>query len=203
MKLPDYVIHESIEAARGCGYRKEGGLYLVSGEMELHGCRKLPLPLEVCSTCGLGIKPFRGFGWVNAAEMFKGSLDCIPGCVIEPPPERAGLIWIGEKFYTADAFTLEAMRQGVSRRIKSVPKGLEIGKTVILVAHRQAPLGKDRTGPAVFGAFVPRAIEYIVKPDDSNEKLQRLADRGIRLVRVTRDIDLQMPLFENQEEMIV
>jgi len=47
---------------RGCGWRKPGGLYLKSSSM-FSTCGKLPLEIEVCSCCGAGIKPARGWTW--------------------------------------------------------------------------------------------------------------------------------------------
>ncbi|UCC32345.1 MAG: hypothetical protein JSU86_08685, partial [Phycisphaerales bacterium] len=36
----------------------------------------------------------------------------------------------------------------------------------------------------IFHAFKPTAIEYVVKPDDPQDKLERMVERGITLVRV-------------------
>jgi len=52
------------ESKRGCGWRKPGGLYLMAdGPAEL--CGKLPIPLEICPSCGGGIKLSRGWTWVR------------------------------------------------------------------------------------------------------------------------------------------
>ena len=40
---------------------------------------------------------------------------------------------------------------------------------------------------AIFSAFRPERIEYIEKQGDSPEKLKRLADRGVTIVRLIRD----------------
>lgn len=60
------------EAKRGCGYRKVGGLYLVSSGAGLP-CDRLPFPLTVCPTCSCGIKPSRGWTWVEPGALFGGS----------------------------------------------------------------------------------------------------------------------------------
>ena len=138
------------EAKRGCGYRKEGGLYMMSG-LANADCGKLPLELTVCPTYGHGIKPARGFTWVNGEKLFEG-VECnfdgahkrptgasCPGCVLDHPPEKMGLVWIGSKHYpTVEDFLREAREQGVSRRIPAVPKEFEIGETWVLFAHREA-----------------------------------------------------------------
>lgn len=57
------------EGPRGCGYRKGGGMYLVSSGLG-EPCERLPLPVEVCPTCGHGVKPARGFAWLNGEDFF-------------------------------------------------------------------------------------------------------------------------------------
>lgn len=134
---------------RGCGWRKEGGLYLITdggGRV----CYKLPVPLDICPTCGAGIKFSRGFTWIDSDKLL-GDRGCAPPaldggvsycdeCALALPRlGRAGLIWIGEQFYkTPLDFTREAARLGISRRIASVPRDFEVGKTWILLAHLKA-----------------------------------------------------------------
>lgn len=160
----------AIEARRGCGYRKVGGLYLVSGGLA-DNCHRLPLPLHVCPTCHAGIKPARGWTWVGRDLLGVACQDrgtamppelalhgghCLR-CVICMPSKldtfdehnvrqagRFGLLWIGEAFYpTGDDFMAEAARQGVSRRISAVPKDFEVGKTWVMMAHRKAIKGSE------------------------------------------------------------
>ncbi len=146
-------IEDRYDEERGCGWRKEGGLYMVSGGMS-RGCGKLPIPLTVCPCCHAGIKPTRGFTWVtydlikNAPctvvqrEHFSG-LGTLPvqcsGChPFNGTVPRFGLLWVGGSFYkTPDAFTDESARLGISRRISAIPREFEIGKDWILLAHRE------------------------------------------------------------------
>lgn len=212
------------EGKRGCGYRKEGGLYLMAGE-PTGTCGKLPLPLERCPCCDAGIKPSRGWTWVNSKMLFEKvvcrddtpySCKCI-GCVLGTAnlPERMGLLWIGEKFYATPAeFLKEGMAQGVSRRISAIPRDFVLGETLVLFAHAKgmdkrcedcvdplnpgfnnnndgtSPCTCNGTGwvkiPAIFGCFRPTRIEYIVKADDSEEKLEALEKRGITLIKLVR-----------------
>jgi hypothetical protein len=142
------------EAERGCGFRKEGGLYLMSGGVMVP-CGKLPLPLTVCPCCGEGIKPSRGWTWIGARQLFTpvactykaeatgdAAHPTTCECILsggEATPERTGLLWIGEKFYrTPEDFLREARTLGVSRRIAAVPKDFVVGKTWVLYAHRKA-----------------------------------------------------------------
>jgi|HubBroStandDraft_2_1064218.scaffolds.fasta_scaffold00990_3 hypothetical protein len=59
----------AIEAKRGCGYRKVGGLYLVGGGLSAP-CDRMPYPLDRCRTCGGGVKFTRGHTWLQP-DFFK------------------------------------------------------------------------------------------------------------------------------------
>lgn len=219
----------SVEGARGCGFRKPGGYYLVAPSLS-EPCPRLPLPLTVCPTCSCGIKPARGWTWITPEPLFPAEVHGSPehnrGCPLGAPEphqyaepghrcgERAGLIWIGEAFYaTPEEFTDEAARMGVSRRIKAVPQGFEVGETWVFLAHRKAirritdlkftevsllrngDLGiggtvvEDEFAPGVITLFRPTAVEYIVKPEEEeDEELhERLRKRGIEPVKVIRE----------------
>lgn len=216
---------------RGCGYRKPGGLYITTENIDLSTCCKLPMILTVCPTCSHGIKPSRGWTWVDAVELFSEEpacsrpwQSCMLSGVTDHDLRRVGLLWIGEQYYkTPQDWLNEVKSMGVSRRLPAVPKGIELGKTVVLVAHRKGATvtcdtcnGTKRcemtdhpevaekyraingdasivcpecegTGiaheAAVFNAFVPTRFEYIVNFDDDDEKLERIEERGITLVK--------------------
>jgi hypothetical protein len=204
------------EARRGCGYRKQGGLYMVSGKMGVPvPC--LPVPLHVCPTCNQGVKPSRSFQWIKPGLLFPDLANCkdcspdkysvIPerdqycpmGGALEA--DRAGLLWVGEKYYSIDSFTKEAAQMGVSRRLSAVPKDFKIGEHWVFLAHRKAVKAfgvpghdpkKDVYTPGVFSIFKPTAIEYVVKPKDTKKKLKSLQKRGITLVDV-------IPIKDQQE----
>lgn len=200
-------VRTSYERKRGCGFRKGGGLYLVSGSPG-EPCSALPVPLSVCPTCHSGVKPTRGWTWIDPKALL--------GLPRGPHPpehhnsicpltqldglglgERAGLLWVGEAFYkTPEDFTREACELGVSRRIAAVPKGWKVGDWVLL-AHRLAVVNFrnprlpdiDPGTPGVFHLFVPRAIEYVVKGTETDAELEAIEKRGIELVRVLPAID--------------
>jgi hypothetical protein len=145
-------IETRIEGKRGCGYRKEGGLYLVLPDFGAKPCGKLPLLLESCPCCGAGVKYSRGWTWINGKLLF-GDGVCDPkdpyqntsciGCVLSNPPEKMGPLWIGEQFYkTPEDWIKEGQKMGISRRIKSIPHGFKLGETWIAVAHIEAIPGK-------------------------------------------------------------
>lgn len=185
------------DRVRGCGWRKPGGKYLVGGSL-CQPCGKLPKELCRCPVCDAGIKPARGFTWIGARVLFGvGECELSQGledrhcdfCVLREPPERAGLIWVGGRFYgTPEAFTGEVAELGVSRRISQIPKGFKVGETLVLLAHREITFrwGEDPR-PGIFAAFIPQAIEYIVTGRETADELERLEKQGCTLVRVVRD----------------
>ena len=113
------------------------------------------------------------------------------------PGTKSGLLWIGEKYYpTPEHWLQESQRLGVSRRISQVPRDLTIGETWVFVAHRAVPYAKlvledgemcKKPGPAIFHAFKPTAIEYIIRGDEREEELESLVRRGITPICVVRD----------------
>lgn len=222
-------ISERIEPARGCGYRKPGGLYLVSGPHS-GGCCRLPIPLTVCPTCNAGIKPTRGFQWISGELFTTGGVASCPmldspgkiwssPCPMSQPPEKLGLMWVGEKYYPSAAhFVQEARTQGISKRLAALPLDLVIGQTWVALAHRCAIVdysegpqawvdehGEAHTGikylPGIFMFFRPQAVEYVVKPVEDPAQLERMQDRGVSLVRVVKDIDAQTELDLDDQDL--
>jgi hypothetical protein len=196
------------EVERGCGYRKPGGLYLVSPPGGV-GCALLPFPLHVCRVCGGGIKPARAWTWVLPDDLLGDILQPHgePGCPLTgvrrlgagDDENRCGLIWVGEAFYTPASFLSEAKRLGVSRRLPAVPRGFRAGATWVLMAHRQAvpgvfgmrdgqhvPIEDPADAPGIFAVWRPEAWEYVVHGDETDETLEALVKRGIEPVRVER-----------------
>jgi len=201
------------ENKRGCGYRKPGGLYLRSDALAVN-CGLLPVPLEVCTRCGSGIKPSRGFTWVDADLVTSNHCrlertdHCKNICGLRSITGRCGLLWIGEKYYPApQKFSNECGAMGVSRRIKSVPNGFVVGKTWVFVAHRKCIM-RDLEGkqthidgefiPGIFQAFQPQRIEYVVKGTETEKELEDLVKRGIDLVDV-KPVNDKPKLFDGDE----
>lgn len=220
----------AIEAKRGCGYRKVGGIYLVAPALG-EGCHRLPFELHICPTCNQGIKQSRGWQWINAQKLFgkcdggaivPGSMaghaaaHCMrcPACNPEITGERAGLIWIGEGFYkTAEDFRKEAAALGISRRVKAVPRGFELGKDWVYLAHPKAihseapapedgELLKSEWKAGVFSAFRPERIEMLItEKQATKKKLKELDEKGITPVIVPNDDkDHQGTVYDKDEE---
>ena len=223
----------AVEPKRGCGYRKVGGLYLVSGPGGMP-CDRLPLALTVCPTCSHGFKQTRGFTWVDVNGLVGGvHRDCkdefpCPLCMATSEMGKAGMLWIGEKFYkTPTAFNAEASALGVSRRITALPRGFKVGETWVLLAHPKTieqlvPAEPDEQGvidadvvnvvgmqaftrkylPGIFKVWRPDRIEKILPESKrGSEEHLELAERGITAVFVPdNDPDHQGTVYDKDEE---
>jgi len=198
------MITTKVEAIRGCGYRKPGGMYLVSGGLSAR-CARLPIKLTICPCCGAGIKFSRGFTWIGKELILEHQCEGRTACKYsmcslneKRIPDKVGLMWIGEKYYTPSSFRKEALRLGVSKRIGGIPKDLVVGETVILLAHRKGHVkyvdGEPEFTPAIIMAFTPTAIEYVVKGDETAEELDRLQERGLTLIKSIKDVDAQIEI---------
>lgn len=160
----------AVEQVRGCGFRKVGGLYLCGDYISI-SCDRLPYPLETCPVCGHGIKPSRGFIKINPLKLLgphDGSLmyyeedqpitaicrDRLRPCFVCDPKDQIALIMsVGERYYkTPYDFLDEATQMGISKRLPSdhFPKDLELGKTIVYLAH-------------------PKACERVVRPEMQRE----------------------------------
>lgn len=186
-------------------------------------CGKLPLVIKTCPCCGAGIRPARGWTWINprplaasvkckylpSVEVVGKEKSCL--CVLDENrcPERAGLLWIGEKFYPyPEVFIRETLTQGVSRRVAAIPRDFVAGETWVFLAHRKGralDYGADRSElddrsepwePAIVAVFKP-LLEYVVNENDTEEKLEAIEKRGIQLVQVHR-LEEKLDLSANE-----
>ena len=207
----------AVEAQRGCGYRKAGGIYLVGGHLT-EPCERLPAPLDPCPTCGHKVERSRAFGWITWEAALHTAGECEgygPHCAhclvcsnreraALEPADRAGLIWVGKQHYqTVGQFSREASLQGVCRRVTAWPKDLVVGKTFVLLAHpyavtRRVDLGnggseiEQRAG--IFGGFLVSEIEVVVTPTMATQEwAQKLEARGAFLVEVPEDDPDHLP----------
>lgn len=206
----------AMEARRGCGFRKINGTYLVCDPGGM-SCDRLPLVLDVCPTCHAGVKQSRGWTWVKPEILggdHHGALyasHCLT-CVVCTPDllgERAGLLWIGDKFYTPQEFVSEANKLGVSRRIAAVPRGFKIGEDWVLLAHPKAVLPKfelkdqqekAEAKPGIFYAFKPQRIEKILADDASADDVAKWEKQGFTVVKLpANDKDHRGSVFDDDE----
>lgn len=217
----------AIEARRGCGYRKIGGLYLV-GSGAGQACDRLPIALTICPTCKAGIHQSRGWTWINIHGLVGGPhKDCkdkfpCPLCTETEQMGEVGLLWIGERFYrTPGEFMAEGAGMGISRRIAAIPRGFKVGQTWVLLAHRKTgcqncagsgwdgdtkeacvPCKGNGHIPGIFYVFRPTRLEKIVKQSDYEdaEAMDSLRKRGITPVPVPdNDTDHRGSVFDKEE----
>lgn len=201
------------EAKRGCGFRKVGGIYLVGEGISL-GCDLLPFNVETCPCCSAGIKYSRGWKWIVPKQLFnldgtiKEDMSCTgcpmkiskSGCPMQSE-KKAGLLWVGHRFYSPESFIQEAQEMGISKRIGAVPREFELGKTWVFLAHIQAGTKNNIKVPAVFYVFRPTKIEKIVTENQSKNapEMQKLIKKGITPVVVPdNDKDHQGNVYEDQ-----
>ena len=202
------------EGKRGCGYRKLGGLYIVADGSGMECC-KMPILLHVCPTCNQGVKQSRGWQWIDPRPWI-GAYGCKDAsaagfCPLSNPTllgERVGLIWIGTQFYpTPMHFSVEAEKMGISRRIKAIPKGFEIGKTWVFFAHPHIKRDRESgewTG-GVFRVARPHRIEQIVTDLDAQDeaKMATLRDKGITPFVVPHDDPAHRgSVYDKEEEFV-
>lgn len=211
-----------IEAKRGCGCRKVGGSYLCGDYIPVE-CDRLPLELKTCPVCGAGIHFTRSFTEINPLKLFGYHQPCRdafrPCHVCDPKDEGAYVMAVGSKYYTPESFLSEAATMGISKRIPFIPKNLELGKTVVYLAHPNAvcvkePLAvqaamtvvaevdesqmrlldaekKPYYAMGIFCAFIPQRVEKLIWESEATpQELENLEKRGITPVLVPDgDID--------------
>ena len=92
----------AIEAIRGCGFRRVGGMYLC-GEYISSPCDRMPFPLTTCPVCGQGIKISRGFTQVTPFQLWGIHQDCQdrfrPCFLCDPQDEPAYIMLVGAGSY--------------------------------------------------------------------------------------------------------
>lgn len=205
-----------IEKRRGCGYRKVGACYLCSDGIWV-SCDRLPLKVGHCPVCGAGIHFTRSFTEINPLRLFGIHQPCSdrlrPCHICDPKDAPAFIMTVGAKYYTPMSFLEEAAEMGVSKKIPFIPKKLELGRTVVYLAHPKAvevrgPLAvqqamsvvenidnpqlrlleaehKPTYEMGIFCAFVPTRVEKLVWESElTDEKREELERRGVTPIPV-------------------
>lgn len=215
-----------VEKRRGCGVRKPGGFYLVTGGKPFMCGRQMPsVPWHH--------NPHRGYQYIplmDYLESWSGKphacskKDC-EDCPIKrmKPFGQALMAWVGVKYYrTPKDFLEEGQAMGFSRRIPERMIGPVVRRKLpIILAHRHGiewtekvdRLPKEEEQAAVLEiedqlqfhlsiedpkdkskeivryseakfiyAFYPKNVEYILKGDESDERIQELTELGVKLV---------------------
>ncbi|GAI25786.1 unnamed protein product, partial [marine sediment metagenome] len=164
-----------------------------------------------------GTKVSRGFTQVNPYRLWGIHQDCKdnfrPCFLCDPTDEPAYIMLVGAGNYkTPQDFVKEALATGISKRIPFIPKDLELGKTVIYLAHPKACevkepvalqqamaivdeaqtnqprlLETEKTTKAlgIFCAFIPKKVEKLIWESDATpEEMEKLEKRNITPVIV-------------------
>jgi len=103
------------------------------------------------------------------------------------------LLWGGEKFYTPRQFLDEAVGMGISKRIASLPKGFEIGTTVVYLAHKKAIPTEGESLPAIFTAYLPSRVDIVVDVTDPDQLPKRAISIAKRLGDKARIVKIEAP----------
>ncbi len=181
------------ETKRGCGFKKIGGTYLVSDPGDHLSCISLPYNVETCPCCFEGIKFSRGYKWIVPSKLFQNIEETCSGfiessCNIRnncplKTNSKSGLMWVGAQFYTPETFISESIELGVSKRISTIPRDFEIGKTWVFLAHKFGGINliTNKKTPAIFYVFKPTRIEKIVSESQyrNKEEMEKLKLKGI------------------------
>jgi len=197
-----------IEKQRGCGFRKEGGLYIRGSGLSV-SCDRLPYILKYCPVCGSGIKFSRGYqmiDWGKYAGVHEECMDKFKCPVCKPEEDsKYAIMWVGDKYYNPDGFIEEATKQGVCKRISAVPRDIVFGETWILLAHKKAGLiindeNDFEPAPAIFYAFRPTHVEKILsKKQARDEKLiERLRKQKVKIL-IAIKVDKDGNVLETEE----
>lgn len=185
-----------VRLERGCGFRKAGGLYLMGHNVTLRECDRGLLHIKACPTCGERPRFTRGIASINFVTLFGehkphfGECKDDATCVVCHPPRNVNhyLMWVGRD-YTMSSFVDESELMGVSKRIAQVPADFVMGRDWVYLA-RKSVKAKDygvkldkgkRVFDAIFYAFRPSGIEYVLKESDlkNEKKIRDLVERGI------------------------
>jgi len=117
------AVETRVEGRRGCGYRKVGGLYLIS-DGPVGTCGRLPILDKICDHCDRNYLDFtRNMMWIGSKVIKALAQECptpsyCESCgvqsVIDDVKGRHVLLWVGAMFYpTPGHFIAEAQRTGV------------------------------------------------------------------------------------------
>jgi len=100
-------------------------------------------------------------------------------------PYRAGLVWLpANRYPTASVFEIAVGQLGgVAWPLGRLPAGLQIGQTLVVVAHRVVIARADQTmGAAMVFAFKPTDVVYYPAANEPQENLRRAEAQGVRVL---------------------
>ena len=187
-------------ASRGCGERNEKGFYIMCGGIPI-SCHRLPMDVPMCPACGQYILPFkiRGVAQFNPYRVF-GECEIPRGhdmgkchrhkCVVCFPPVKGWYMSVGEDSYSTKSFMGEATLQGISKKVRAIPKDMKPGD-ILYLGFRKAVFdcnaGEDGEGdwiPQIFCAAPITGFEKMVTRAQiaDEDYMESLEERGIDAV---------------------
>lgn len=190
-------VKEIPRVRRGCGFRYPG-LYLFGSGIAT-SCDRLPMKIPICPCCGETIRALRSVRIFDPNKMFgihftgevdepeiidytvpRQTCDCDVSCPACHPPTKAGLMWIGERYYpTPKDFIREAAQQGVSKRIPTVPKGLAPGDWVFLAHPNANEFDLDHPERIVYAFQIQEIQQVLTAAQASDPKfIAKVRERG-------------------------
>jgi len=97
-------------------------------------------------------------------------------CPVGNAPEGTHkVMWIGRKTYTVASFCEEPVAQGISRRLRAIPRDFEVGETVVYLAHVDAV---EEVCEACSGSRVENPPDETETPEATSESLMRRFGRA-------------------------
>lgn len=185
-------VKEIPRVKRGCGFRYPG-LYLFGSGIAV-SCDRLPLKIPICPCCGETIRALRSVRIFDPNKMFgvhykydcdpsiqgAKTCDCDISCPACHPPAKAGLMWIGERYYpTPKDFIREAQQAGVSKRIPTVPKDLAPGDWVFLAHPKANEFDLDHPERIIYAFQIQEIQQVLTAAQASDPKfIAKVRERG-------------------------
>lgn len=105
-------------------------------------------------------------------EVLEATGTTLPAEPAKEPEPANFLMFVGDAFYTKEAFLAESKEQGVSKRMPSyhLPVDLVVGKSRVYLAAGGERKGSTEPTAEVFGYFTPDAVEFIAGLDGTEDK---------------------------------
>ena len=195
--MPVEGVKEIKKYKRGCGFRYPG-IYLFGTGVAV-SCDRLPLSIPLCPCCGETLRQLRSIRVINPNKMFgphydwepteeemadpytlRKTCNCETDCPVCHPSQKAGLMWIGERYYpTPEDFIREARVAGVSKRVPVVPKEIGLGDWVFLAHPNANKFDLDHPERIIY-AFKITEVQQVLSPMQAEDEkfVEKVKQRG-------------------------
>jgi len=185
------AVFEYREPLRGCGYRKIGAYYIVTEPVSIRHCKNLPYPL-------FHQKHFRGIKRINPWKLINTTPKCeTASCpVCYPPNENIHvLMFAGESYYTQNSIITEAIKLGISKRIRKPVDWIDLNRSILYLAYNRTAIQIDDEGstlymPAIITAQRIRRIEHLITSEQATkEYIEELISKGLTPVIIPKEYE--------------